>query len=75
LRNRLIDEMGDMEALEFPVQASLTRPLRQANNDTTRRAFLPLWAGQAAPLVRDLPAATLIETLVEESRERLPRSS
>jgi nitronate monooxygenase len=75
LRNRLVDEMGDMEALEFPAQASLTRPLRQANNDATRRAFLPLWAGQAAPLVRDLPAATLIETLVAESRERLPRSS
>jgi nitronate monooxygenase len=75
LRNRLIDEMGDMEALDFPAQLSLTRPLVQASSEAARRAFLPLWAGQAAPLVRDLPAATLIETLVAESRERLPRSS
>lgn len=75
LRNRLVDEMGDMEALEFPAQVSLTRPLMQANSDEARRAFLPLWAGQAAPLVRDLPAATFIETLVAESWARLPRSS
>jgi nitronate monooxygenase len=74
LRNRLIDEMGDMEALEFPAQLSLTLPLFQANSEAARRAFLPLWAGQAAPLVRDLPAATFIETLVAESQGRLPRS-
>jgi nitronate monooxygenase len=73
LRNRLIDEMGDMEAVEFPAQLSLTRPLFQASSDAARRAFLPLWAGQAAPLVRNLPAATFIETLVAETRERLPR--
>jgi nitronate monooxygenase len=74
LRNRLIDEMGDREALEFPAQVSLTRPLFQANSEAARRAFMPLWAGQAAPLVRDLPAATFIETLVAESQRRLPRS-
>jgi nitronate monooxygenase len=62
------------EALEFPAQVSLTRPLFQANSEAARRAFMPLWAGQAAPLVRDLPAATFIETLVAESQRRLPRS-
>lgn len=72
LRNRLIDETGDMEALEFPAQASLIRPLFQANTDSARAAFLPFWAGQAAPLVRDLPAAELIDTLVAESQGRLP---
>jgi nitronate monooxygenase len=72
LRNRLIDEMGDAEALEFPVQASLTRALLQANSDAARRAFLPLWAGQTASLIRDLPAATFIDTLVAETRGRLP---
>jgi nitronate monooxygenase len=75
LRNRLIDEMGDAEALEFPAQASLTRPLSQAKDDAARRAFLPLWAGQAAPLIRDLPAADLIDALVAESRSRLPGNS
>jgi nitronate monooxygenase len=72
LRNRLIDEMADAEALEFPAQASLTRALLQANSDVARRAFLPLWAGQAASLIRDQPAATLIDTLVTETRRRLP---
>jgi hypothetical protein len=52
----LIDEMQDSETLEFPAQASLLLPLRQANSDAARTAFLPLYAGQAAPLVRDLPA-------------------
>ena len=74
LRNRLIDEMGDAEALEFPAQASLTRPLLQGKSDAALQAFLPLWAGQAAPLIRYLPAATLIDTLVAECRSRLPSS-
>jgi nitronate monooxygenase len=72
LRNRLIDEMGDAEALQFPTQASLLRPLFQANADAARIAFLPLWAGQAAPLVRNLPAAKLIDALVAEAEGRLP---
>ena len=72
LRNRLIDELGDAEALEFPAQASLTRALLQAGSDAARAAFLPLWAGQAAPLIRDLPAAKLIEALVAEAQSRLP---
>ena len=72
LRNRLIDEMADSEVLEFPAQASLTRALFQADSDAARMAFLPLWAGQAAPLVRDLPAAKLVDTLVAEAQGRLP---
>jgi nitronate monooxygenase len=71
LRNRLTDELGDEEALEFPAQASLIRPLIQTNNGS---AFLPLWAGQGAPLIRDLPAAKLIDKLVVESGLRLPRT-
>jgi nitronate monooxygenase len=70
----LIDEMEDSEVLEFPAQASLTGPLFQADSDAARTAFLPLWAGQAAPLVRDLPAAKFVNTLVAEARKRLPSS-
>ena len=73
LRNRLTDEMGDEEALEFPAQASLIRPLIQTNSGSASAAFVPLWAGQGAPLIRDLPAANLIDALVMESRHRLPR--
>lgn len=72
LRNRLTDELGEAEALEFPAQASLTAALARAGSDEARRAFQPFWAGQAAPLVRDLPASRLVEALVEEARSRLP---
>ena len=71
LRNRLTDELEDEEVLEFPAQASLTRPLAQTNSASARAAFLPLWAGQVAPLIRDLPAAKLIDTLVAETRHCL----
>jgi nitronate monooxygenase len=74
LRNRLTDEMQDSETLEFPVQASLLLPLRQADSDAARTAFLPLYAGQAAPLVRNLPAGQLVDALVAEAMERLSSS-
>jgi NAD(P)H-dependent flavin oxidoreductase YrpB (nitropropane dioxygenase family) len=70
LRNRLIDEMDNEESLDFPTQASLIGPLFQG---PARAAFLPFWAGQSAALTRGLPAAELIDTLVAESQERLPR--
>jgi nitronate monooxygenase len=71
LRNRLIDEMGDAETLEFPVQLSLMQGLFRANGEASRVGFPPLWAGQAVPLTRDLPAARLIEAFVAESWDRL----
>jgi nitronate monooxygenase len=74
LRNRFIDEMEDSDVLDFPAQVSLTRPLFQAQSEAARMAFLPLWAGQAAPLVRDLPAAKFVDALVVEAQRRLPSS-
>src|SRR5262245_30219381 len=74
LRNRLTDELGDEEALEFPAQASLTRPLVQTDKGSTSAAVLPLWAGQGAPLIRDLPAAKLIDKLAIEASLHLPRT-
>ena len=71
LRNRLTDELGDEKGLEFPAQLSLIRALVQTNTSAPRAAFLPLWAGQGAPLNRDLPAAKLIDTLVTEARGHL----
>jgi nitronate monooxygenase len=71
LCNRLIDEMQDLETLKFPAHASLLLPLWQANNDVASTAFQPFWAGQAAPLLRDLPAAKLIDALVAEAKARL----
>jgi len=67
MRNRFVTEMADTEPLDFPLQASLVGPLGRLPNEEARAAFTPVWAGQAAPLARDLPANRLIEQLVAEA--------
>jgi nitronate monooxygenase len=69
MRNRLLDETETIQdqAAPFPMQASLTGPLRGAGNPE----FMALWAGQAAPLNRALPAADLVALLVEETARAL----
>jgi nitronate monooxygenase len=68
MRNRFVTEMADTEPLDFPLQASLVGPLGRLPNEEARAAFMPVWAGQAAPLARDLPASRLIEQLVAEAQ-------
>jgi nitronate monooxygenase len=72
MRNRLLDETEAIqgEAAPFPMQASLTGPLRGAGNPE----FMALWAGQAAPMNRALPAADLVAVLVEETERALART-
>jgi nitronate monooxygenase len=69
LRNRFVEEMAavEAEALSFPLQSSLTGPLAQIA-DEQRAAFMPLWAGQAAALIREMPAAELVARLVTEAQ-------
>jgi nitronate monooxygenase len=67
IRNRFVSEMADRETLEFPLQASLVGPLWQLPNEEARAAFAPLWAGQGAPLLRDLPASRLVDELAAEA--------
>lgn len=73
MRNRLLDETETLqdEVAPFPMQASLTGPLRRANDPE----FMALWAGQAAPLNRALPAAELVAVLVEETERALAGGS
>ena len=70
LVNRYMAEMTDREetSLPFPLQYSLTRPLQAAGGAKGSDEFLALWAGQAVALNRALPAAELVETLIEETR-------
>jgi nitronate monooxygenase len=69
MRNRLLDETETIqdEVAPFPMQASLAGPLRGAGD----AEFMALWAGQAAPLNRALPAAELVTVLVEETERAL----
>ena len=55
--------------LTYPAQNNLTRPMRTAAAKKGAAEYLSLWAGQAAPLARVMPAAELVRQLVKESAE------
>ena len=69
IRTKLADDLigSGLEPVAFPAQLSLTTPL-SATDDPE---FTLLLAGQSAALARDTNAATLIETLAEETARRL----
>lgn len=69
LSNRFMTEMAAKDApqLAFPAQNAVTGKLRQASAKAGKGDFVALWAGQAAPLARALPAAELIRILNEEA--------
>ncbi len=75
LRNRFITEMAEAEPLEFPLQASLAGPLWQLSSDEARAAFMPVWAGEAASLIRELPAGRLVEQLVADAQSIIARGT
>ena len=70
LRNRLTGEAG-IDPLAYPAQLSMTVPLGMAAAEQGSTDFLAMWAGQAAPLARELPAAELVEKIVGEARAAL----
>ncbi|MFI5324877.1 MAG: NAD(P)H-dependent flavin oxidoreductase [Candidatus Rokuibacteriota bacterium] len=59
--------------LPFPLQNTLTRPLRSAAAREGRAEFLSLWAGQAVRLARRQSAADLIARLEKETDEAIGR--
>ena len=73
IANRYMREMHDKPILAFPAQNSVTGPLRAASAKAGNPDFMAMWAGQAAALARELPAAKLITTLRDETIEALER--
>ena len=67
--NRLVRDLSgaDLDPLPFPAQMSLTAPL----NGTGDAEVMGLYAGQSAALTRSLPAADLVQALVDETEARL----
>jgi len=68
-----VDRDGDAAILPFPLQNSLTRPLRAAAAKQGRAEFLSLWAGQGVRLARRQPAAELVARLAKETAEAVER--
>jgi nitronate monooxygenase len=75
LSNRFMAEMAAKDApqLTFPAQNVVTGKLRQASAKAGKPDFIALWAGQAAPLSRALPAAELIARLEAEAIETIQK--
>ena len=69
LTNRFLREAEakHFPQIAFPAQNNLTVALRAASAKAGSPDFYALWAGQAAPLARALPAAELIERLEAET--------
>ena len=71
LANRFLREMEAKPQLAFPAQNGVTGRLRQASAKAGDPDFIALWAGQASPLSRALPAADLIGKLEAELRDAI----
>ncbi len=69
LRNGFIAMVAGKEhtILPFRQQNDLTRPMRNASGQQGIADFVSLWAGQGVARSREMPAAELIRTLLEES--------
>ncbi|NPU13726.1 nitronate monooxygenase [Bradyrhizobium sp. 83002] len=73
--NRVMREVGPIspDAPAFPHAATALGPLKAAAEKQGKVDFTNLWAGQALPLGREIPAAELTRTLAEQALARLAR--
>lgn len=69
--NRFMREMAAAPHLAFPAQNTLTGKLRSASAQAGDPDCVAMWAGQAAPLARALPAAELVMQLEAELQASL----
>lgn len=69
ITNRFMAALADKQhlILPYPLQNSLTRPMRSAAARRGIADLLSLWAGQGVARCRQMPAADLVACLAEES--------
>lgn len=68
LRNRFTDTMaGQSQLPPYPIMNELTREMRRRAAAAGNSDLLSLWAGQGAPLCRQLPAGELVHVLRAEA--------
>jgi nitronate monooxygenase len=66
IANRFMEEHADAPSA-YPEIHYATAPIRAAAREAGDRDGLNLWAGQAHELAREMPAAEIVKTLVEEA--------
>jgi nitronate monooxygenase len=71
IRNRFMSDMeeSELDPLPYPLQRALMRPYTEAATRQERTDLLPLWAGQAAALIRHTTVEALMESLIRETDE------
>lgn len=67
IANRFTARFENVACPPFPQQQDLTADLRAAAAAAGRVDLMQLWAGQGAPLLRELPVAELMRVLLEEA--------
>ncbi len=75
--NRMYTEVDHPKAPElpdYPIAYDAAKALHAAASAQGNHDFAAMWAGQGAPLAREMPAAKLVETLVREWRDQTSRS-
>ena len=74
IRNRFAEAFPAVTPLPpYPLLHTLTRDLRRAAATAGRADLLSLWAGQGVRLGRELPAAELVATIVDDARTVMAR--
>lgn len=71
LVNRLFTDVGSIDAPalpDYPITYDAAKALTAAASAKGNTDFAVQWAGQGAPLAREMPAAELVETLMREFR-------
>jgi nitronate monooxygenase len=71
LVNRFMDQMAEVEKLVpgYPVQNALSTPIRVEAGKRGDTELMSLWCGSGVGRARAMPAAKLVETLVEEMKK------
>jgi len=70
VRNRATDELAE-GAIAYPAQLSISAPLAAAAAERGSSEFLPMWAGQAAPLAEEIPAGELVKRIAADAHRIL----
>ena len=73
--NRVMREIGPLcaEAPAFPLAGGAMAPLRAATEPQGSGDFMPLWAGQSAPLGQPMGAEALTRSLAQQATALLGR--
>lgn len=68
LPNRMYEMDGAPALPDYPIVYDAGKALHAAASAKGNHEFAAYWAGQGAPMARELPAATLMSRLIEELR-------